>query len=394
MNSCVREVATAFASLPPVIEMPDATAVADHRALELLAAPNAAQDYFEFSELEVTQYLSLGNVYIEKVRGITPYSRSMGRATYPVKELGLLKPEYVRIKPGATRLDDRFEVWIEGRMRRSLPRADVIHLRTPDLVNDFYGLPPPAQLAAEGIIDSSMNSMHVALYRNAGIPFGVLTVNRKRTASEMDEIKSRFRQALGRVQQWFELLVINAEEAKYEAMALGPKDMEQVNTRDVVETRICMVYGVPPIIVGANVGLKNNRYSNFSQAQASLYGETVIPLSKRIAAALNRELVVEFATQATAKAALRFEVKQVRALREVELAALETASAVYASGLMSDHDALRAAGFPAPQGEPRYRSDPPGKDAEPDKPAETGPDGEGEGEEEEEVGPRPLRRLA
>ena len=356
--ACVNEVATAFAALMPVVEIVDddrATPYGQHRGLEVLSDPIAGMSAYEWRCLLVTQYLITGNVYIEKIRRT---NRRSDRITYPVKELGLINPEYVKIKPGITRDADVFQVWVDGAIRREIPREDIIHIRTPNLINDFYGFPPPATLESEGMIDSNMNLFHVAFYRNAGVPFGLLSVNKHHTTTELKEIKSKFREAVVGVKRWFDVLVLNADEAKYTALGIAPNEMESDKTRDVVESRICAVFGVPPIIVGALVGLKNNRYSNFSQAQASFYSETVLPLSRHIASDLQIAFIKEFATSQTSNAMLRFDASEVRALREVNLEALVAAGEAYATGVVNDHTALRIAGFSTPSTPPRFSADP------------------------------------
>jgi phage portal protein BeeE len=66
--SCIKEKATSFAPLQPVVERRDGSIVRRHRVVDLLERPNYYQDGAEFAEIMATQFDVAGNVYIEKVR--------------------------------------------------------------------------------------------------------------------------------------------------------------------------------------------------------------------------------------------------------------------------------------------------------------------------------------
>lgn len=78
------------------------------------------------------------------------------------------------------------------------------------------------------------------------------------------------------------------------------------------ETRICMGYSVPPILVSAKSGMDRATYSNYEQARAAWYEEFVSSQWAFLARAYTRDLLPHF--DDNPKHELRFDTSKVRAL--------------------------------------------------------------------------------
>ena len=146
---------------------------------------------------------------------------------------------------------------------------------------------------------------------------GLLSVKGRTTQDEVDQIKSRFRKAYSRLQHWFELLVLNADTATYTQMGLQQSDMEMSETRAQLESRICSVFGVPPIIVGARVAVKGGAATApYEDAEHAFWAETMVPASTRFARAFGKHLLPLFATTRDRGARVSYDFTSVRALQE------------------------------------------------------------------------------
>lgn len=345
--ACIKEKATSFAPLAPRIERRDGTHIDRHRVLEILERPNSTQDGTMFAETMATQYEAAGNVYIEKVRQSTNVDLARERRGWPVQELSLIRPDYVTIEPGATRDDDRFVVTIDGIIRRRLPRADVIHIREPSLVNDFYGLSKIALLTREADIDTNMTAYELAFFKNAGVPMGVLYVKGRYTEEQTRETKSRWKQALNGASKWWSLVVLNADEAKYQQLAIDQSHMEMSNTRDHIEARICSVFGVPPVIVGARIALSAGAQAPYEDAEHAFWAETMVPFTLRFARAYTAHLLPEFALVADAGAKITYDFTSVRALQEDRSRKLREVVRLVITGGFTVNQALVGVGLPA-----------------------------------------------
>jgi len=356
--ACIEEIATSFAELPPQLLLPGGDGLEEaesHEILDLLADPNESMDGYEFLATMATQHRAAGNVYIHKVRRSDVPDRN--RSFRAIKELQLIRPDYVQIKPAKRREDDVFEVSVDGNVRARLPRRDVIHWRTRNLINDFYGLSPVALLVFEGNVDSEMTKFDWAFFRNAGVPLGILRTTKKPTPDETKEIKGAFRRMFSGMRKWFEVMILPAEGADYQQLGLPIKDMEMPGTRAHVESRICSVFGVPPILVGARVGLEaagGLTTTSIEGSQFSFWSETMSPLGRSWASRMTQELFSEYRTPQQRGAVLGLDLSRVKALQEDNSDRLKVADTLIRSGGFTVNEALAQVGLPAIDGADFY----------------------------------------
>lgn len=347
--SCITEKATSFAPLLAQLVRPGQASapIRDHRMIQLLDDPNVEQDSVEFQEQIATYFDAAGNVYVHKVRVSADAARRERFAGFPVQELQAIRPDYVRIVPGANRALDIFEVVIEGRVRDRIPRRDIIHIHEPKITNDFYGMPKLATLVREGSIDLQMSDFELAFFRNAGVPMGLLNVKGRMKQGEADEVKTKFRQAYNGVKRWFDLLVLNADEANYQQLGMKQSDMEMEGTRGHVESRICSVFGVPPVIVGARFAMAaGTAEQNREEAQHGFWSETMVPFAQRFASAWTKHLLPEFATTRDRRAYVEYDTTVVRALQEDRSRKLREAVRMVNTGAFTVNQALTIVGLP------------------------------------------------
>src|SRR3972149_4773317 len=99
--ACIEEIATSFGELAPQLLLPGQDGLEEaeqHEVLDLLADPNESMDGYEFLATAMTPHRAAGNVYIHKVRRSAIPDRN--RSFRAVKELQLIRPDYVQIRPG------------------------------------------------------------------------------------------------------------------------------------------------------------------------------------------------------------------------------------------------------------------------------------------------------
>lgn len=314
--ACIREKASSFAALKPQIVRANNSIVTSHDMLTLLNNPNTYQDGASFADELMTHLQASGNAYIHKVRVSLNRARRQEFRGYPVQELSLIRPDYVTIEPGATRDADIFLVTVGGQVRARIPRSDMIHLTDVNIINDFYGLSRIAVLVREISADLEMSDFMLSFYRNAGVPLGILNLKGRVKRDEAEQAKKKIDKAISGFKRWWTTLVLNADEASYTQLATAPANMEQDNTRAHVESRICSVFGVPGILVGARFALNATASFDYEQNQFQFWSETMVPEARRIAAAFTKQLMPEFAVTRDRGAMLSYDFTEVRALQE------------------------------------------------------------------------------
>ena len=74
-------------------------------------------------------------------------------------------------------------------------------------------------------------------------------------------------------------------------MSLSPKDMDFIEAKHAAAREIALAFGVPPMLLGIP---GDNTYSNYQRPTGRSAAQTVLPLARRIAAALTHWLAPAF----------------------------------------------------------------------------------------------------
>ena len=286
VHACIRELAVAAASPKYMIEAPSTDGgtveVTSGLLYDLITRPNPTDDWYSFIEQLVTYLMVAGNAYVFK-------ERSRGNR---VTALYLLRPDRVRII-GASYGASGF-VYDVGGKDYPIPVEDMCHLSLPNPAGDLYGLSPLQVLSRTVNLDLNMTDFAKVYFQNAGVPSGLLKLKRRlNTQEEASTIRARWRSQFGGRNNFHRIAILD-EDAEYQQMASAPKDMAMSELHDLTESRICAVFGVPAILVGANVGLQRSTYSNYREARLTFHSETLEPLVGRILRYLNHHLFSEY----------------------------------------------------------------------------------------------------
>jgi hypothetical protein len=202
-------------------------------------------------------------------------------------------------------------------------------------ISELYGIAPLQVIKNDAILDAMLSDMSLNFLKRGAIPSGLLKL-RKRLSStdDADQVRARWRSSFsGRDGQWN--VAVLDDDASYEALQTLPKDLALEPTRDEVVSRICSVFGVPPIVIGAHVGLKRSTYSNYSQARASFHAETVAPLASKLAAFLNRTVSPNFSGGVT----IHPDFSAAPSWQEDALGRADRAQLLWAGGIISLNEA-------------------------------------------------------
>lgn len=312
-----------------------------HRLRQLIAAPNPVCGEFEFFELSVT-YLDLaGNCY---------WLIQRGRDGLPA-ELWPVRPDLIRIFPTT---DPR--VWNYGYVldpassARNITteivpvsRRDLIHIKYPNPLDAYFGQPPLRPSARAVSLDNAATDFVDTLLRNYAVPGVVIKTAVKVDQTIADALKRRWKASFGGARRGEPAVLQTGMDVQ--PLGMNLRDLEFPDLRAYSESRICAALDVPPILVGAKVGLDRSTFTNYAEARKQLWEEAIFSLQRRFREPVESQLLPEFTGVGRSRVHLRWDNSDVLALQEAESAKWERATNALARGGITVNDFRRTVGL-------------------------------------------------
>jgi HK97 family phage portal protein len=247
----------------------------------LIRNPNPAQDAYEFLEMLLIHLFTTGNAFVHLVR--SPIGIPL--------QMELIRPDIMKIVPVKAPTGERVaRYFVEaGGDKIEIPANDVIQFKLPDALDEFWGLSPLFVLSRLGDIDDQSVDFLRAYFLNKGVPSGMLTVQGRVQDPDREAMKLNWQQQFQGSEGWHKIPVMDQGVA-FQQLSTGLKDMDLNPIFNQTETRIAMVFGVPPILLGTNAGLERSTFSNFKESRRGFWQETLVPLYTRLQRRFTRML--------------------------------------------------------------------------------------------------------
>jgi HK97 family phage portal protein len=252
-----------------------------HPALELINKPNSLQARSNFIE-SVTAYLLLaGNSYIEAIR----------HANGHIMELRPLRPDRVRVIPDAAQVVQAY-TYTNMYNQRTIPAADVLHLRYFHPLNDWYGLSPIEAAALSIDQHTSVSKHNLALLQNGGRPSGVMIYRGEHPLNEQDRdyLRHQFRSVYQATHNAGQVMFLDGD-FEWKEIAHSLADMNYLDGKNMSAREIAQAYGIPPMLVGVT---GDATFANYREARLHLWEDTILPLLDSIILQMNRWLLPSF----------------------------------------------------------------------------------------------------
>ncbi len=190
------------------------------------------------------------------------------------------------------------EGWIwrgHGEEVHLLPR-DVFHSLRRDPQVSWLPLAPLRVALGSIEADFMQTSFVRAFFRNSGVPSGIIKVKgRSLKDEEAEGIRWRWMRRYGFGGRSQQGPAVFDENAEYERIGSDLSEIEGGILREQNEARICGVFGVPPLLVSAFVGLRNvNQRASAKESQSEFWENKMSPTFKRMRMRLQWTLLPEF----------------------------------------------------------------------------------------------------
>jgi HK97 family phage portal protein len=309
--SAIRAVSKSFSSvswglyLQPQTPQEDLKRVFQDPILDLMNRPNPFESGLVFRFNLMTHLLIYGNAYIEE---ITP--NRAGAKAVP-KELYLLRPDRVQIVPSMNPSKGLIKEYIYevNGLKRIIPADKILHLKYNDPDDDFYGFSP---IKAAGLAIDQNNlakGWNIDILNNGGMPNGSLSTSDGLTEDQFRDVEAQMKSY--NTNKRGQTLILQGG-LKYERFSMSAEDMGFVNATKMSAREICIVFGVPPEILGDST---NKTYNNYAQARKAFYEETIIPELDRFEEEFCSWLIAKFNYSAR-KYKLTYNKEDIEAIQE------------------------------------------------------------------------------
>ena len=336
---CVNEIANGAASIKFKAFQGDIE-LDEHPILSLLARPNAQQAGVEYFQSLYSFLLLGGNSYAIRsdVSGMP-------------RELHLLRPDRVRVKPSKTSIPSAYEYVIGGRVIKDYPvdtetgASEVKHMKMWNPLDDYYGLSPIMAAAVDIDNYNEVNKHNISLLRNGARPTGAIVFKPADDRGMPVQLSDGQRQQLNDdVRQRFagsdnagRPLLLEGD-FDWKEMGLSPRDMDFLQQKNVSAKDIALCFGVPSQLVGIP---DQQTYANVQEARLALYEETIIPLAKRVESDFNEWLAPMYGDDIS----IAYDFDSIPAMVERRRRIYENVVAAVREGIISRNEARERLGL-------------------------------------------------
>jgi HK97 family phage portal protein len=281
--ACISKKANTAAQVALRVTDADGEPIQDHPLTSLLQRPNSMMtEYDLWSSIILYQDLA-GRAAFEKVRS----------KSGQVVELWPLRPDWLLPIPSRKDIIAYYQYTPPGMPPVNLKKQDVLDFKLYDPLNLYHAYPPVAIAGRVGDVDNSETDYLKLFFEKGGVPPGILTSKQKLVDLQVEDIRRRWRERYGGYSKWLEPAILDSD-ASYQRTGLTFDEMgfEGLDSRN--EARICMVLRVPPILIGARVGLDRATYANYKEARLAWWQDDLIPYYADLLDTLQNDLLPEF----------------------------------------------------------------------------------------------------
>lgn len=349
--ACVNALATAFQQAPLIVEVKDEGGKWDPRPDHPLLRPFKMHPMF--SESEILRYFvshieTTGSVYLWTIRN------GLGQVT----EVWPLPPSWVTIhlsqagdrnKDGSFRVIGFYRVQPPGGRNFDLSNEEVTYVRFPDPSNLWGALSPVVAGSPYIQLEEKSLEFKADSLDSLKLPGPVIKTAQKLTPEQKADLQAVLRRKLGG--KGDAAVVLSGEGSTFD-LANPAEGFDWNSFSDLDETRVCMVFGVPPVVIGAWVGLKNSPWSNIGEAKRWMYQNTVKGLWDQFSVALTRRIVPG---RSQGKIRIAFDLSEISELREDMEAVQKRAVEGFNASILLRSEAREMLGLDALDGDDVYK---------------------------------------
>ena len=302
-----------------------------HPLARLLQAPNPYMSESDFWRSILIYQAFAGRAVFEKERN------NAGR----VVRLWALRPDWVQVIPSRKTVIRAYCYTAPGTQPVDIDPKDVLDFKLFDPLDQYYGWPPVAICARVGDVDNAATDYIKVFWEKGGMPAYYIKTKQRLTPDAAADLQSRWAQKYGGAEHWIKPAVIDADaELGTVGSSFAEMKFDALDARN--EARVCMVLGVPPILIGAKIGLDRATYANYREARTAWWHDTLIPVYEDLLDTLQNQLLPEFGAGLN----LQWDYNSVPALQEERSARWARADSAFRAAAITRNEFRVEVGLP------------------------------------------------
>lgn len=246
---------------------------------KLLIRANPWESFNTVSYNSVAYLLLNGNAYIERVKPDNGPNIKVPKEIYthqPDKMSYKLNDNTGRI--AEYRFQDGSQNPATWPVDQLTGECDILHLKMFNPIDKHFGLSVTEPAAQNIDINNLATEWNMRLIQNENRPGMLLLFKGALTDEQYEKLEEQFDELKGPGNAGASL-IIESDEGVVDAKpySWNPKEMDWIEANRETARRISLAFGVPSMMLGIP---GDNTYSNYAEARAAMWEDTVIPLLK------------------------------------------------------------------------------------------------------------------
>lgn len=339
VNACIRIRSDRLVETPMVVETTsdgvNFEIIPNHALNQLFRMPGPTIDTASLWRCMAVSWDAVGLVYLE-----------------PTYDVGGVLKGFNPLDPCA--IDERFSGRQLAYIDYRPDMGELIRYRPNDLVmrrRVFWADVPPVWSALRAVDEDTSASNYIrSFFRNGGVPSGVLNVDGYMSKKAADDYAVDWASQFGHGGVRQNGVAVLDKIVTYQEVGSKLNEIENEPLRKFIESRICMPFGIPPLIIYSYLGLSSSTYSNLKEAWDSFWDATVTPYLNEWAAWLTRTILPAYEDAdeiAAGRVRVRFDTTGLGPYQEDVAQKSTIAKDGFDQGVISINETRQAMGYEA-----------------------------------------------
>ena len=303
--------------------------VESHPIHPLLRRPNGYYSRRLLVQFIVSRLLTTGEYYVWKWRN-----------RYELTELWPVPSSWCGVVTGSgSNLVDHYTIR-QGRGRKQdIPSSEMVRQWFPHPASTWKAFGPLHGIERDVQVEQRRQNLLGELLQNLNVPGITVTKPHDFTPTQKRELRQALMSRFGEGGRGRHLLLGGGGSVEL----LNPlKDLDTEGLMAATEPRICGAFGVPPILVGARIGIEHSTYANYAEARRSFYRDAMRPLWMALSDGLTKGLLQDEGEDGLRVA---FDLSQIPELQQDLTEESKRATELFQGGLAMRDEARKIAGL-------------------------------------------------